>query len=466
MAAVRATAIYARISSDVEGAGLGVQRQIQDCRALADRLGWPVAETYEDNDLSAYSGKARPAFTRMLDDIAARSRDAVIVYHVDRLTRRPIELEQFLQVLDAARVKHVRFVVGDSDIMTGDGLMVVRMLAAVAANESAAKSRRVKRKLDQVAASGMPHGGAARPFGFEADKRTVRPDEAAVIRQLARRYVAGESLRSLAAWLIEQDVPTSAGGSWRSPTVGALLRSGRISGLRDHRGQVIGKAAWPAIITAKQREQIIARMEANASTGRRAPRSYLLSGLLRCGKCGARLMSARRVESRRYVCKNGPDFRGCGRLTVVAEPLEALIAEAVLMRLSSPDLAEALAGRASLDEQSAALSEAVRADQEQLEELAALYSARKISAAEWMTARAPIQDRLEDGRRRLSRTMNTAALDGLVGLSRGVEAAWAKLNLDRQSAVVRTLLDHVVIEAGVSGARSLDLDRVRPVWAL
>jgi site-specific DNA recombinase len=75
---------------------LGVQRQLEDCRRLVDQLGWPVGEEYVDNDLSAYSGKRRPGYQRMLADLADGSRDAVVVYHADRLTRRPIELEQFL----------------------------------------------------------------------------------------------------------------------------------------------------------------------------------------------------------------------------------------------------------------------------------------------------------------------------------------------------------------------------------
>ena len=75
---------------------LGVGRQVEDCRRLAEQLGWPVAEEYVDNDFSAYGGKRRPGYERMLEDLADGVRDAVLVYHADRLTRRPIELEQFL----------------------------------------------------------------------------------------------------------------------------------------------------------------------------------------------------------------------------------------------------------------------------------------------------------------------------------------------------------------------------------
>ncbi|HYZ02002.1 MAG TPA: recombinase family protein, partial [Candidatus Binatia bacterium] len=56
--------IYTRISMDRVGGGLGVERQEQDCRELCGRRGWEVAETYRDNDISAYSGKKRPAYRR------------------------------------------------------------------------------------------------------------------------------------------------------------------------------------------------------------------------------------------------------------------------------------------------------------------------------------------------------------------------------------------------------------------
>src|SRR3954469_20276337 len=214
MSGVRAAAVYARISSDTEGKALGVTRQREDCRRLAGQLGWTIGQEYVDNDLSAYSGKRRPAYEQLLADVADGLRDAVICYHVDRLTRRPVELETFVATVDAAGVRQVRFVAGDMDLGTGDGLLIGRIMAAVAANESAAKSRRVRRKLDQVAAEGRPHGGYRRQFEYDDDKVTIRPDEAAVIRELVTRFLAGESLRALCTWLDETGVRTVSGGPW------------------------------------------------------------------------------------------------------------------------------------------------------------------------------------------------------------------------------------------------------------
>jgi site-specific DNA recombinase len=156
---------------------MGVARQVEDCRRLADSLGWQVAQEYVDNDLSAYSGKRRPAYEQMLTDLADGLRDAVICYHMDRLTRRPVESEQFIATVDVAGVRQVRFVSGDMDLDTGNGLLIGRIMAAVAANESAAKSRRVSRKMDQIAAEGRPRGGSRRPFGYEDDRVTGRQEE-------------------------------------------------------------------------------------------------------------------------------------------------------------------------------------------------------------------------------------------------------------------------------------------------
>ena len=79
--------IYCRISRDREGAGLGVDRQREDCEALAKQLGIEVVAIHTDNDLSAYSGKPRPGYLQLLDDLRAGHADTVLAWHTDRLWR-------------------------------------------------------------------------------------------------------------------------------------------------------------------------------------------------------------------------------------------------------------------------------------------------------------------------------------------------------------------------------------------
>jgi site-specific DNA recombinase len=101
-------AAYAHISEDRDGTGLGVARQEKDCRALAQRRGWHVVNVYVDNDISAYSGKPRPQYRQMLDDIKSGLIRAVVVWHLDRLHRQPRELEEFIDISAIPRRSHRR----------------------------------------------------------------------------------------------------------------------------------------------------------------------------------------------------------------------------------------------------------------------------------------------------------------------------------------------------------------------
>ncbi|MGO2746516.1 recombinase family protein [Microbacterium sp.] len=464
MELVRAAAVYARVSSDQTGQQLAVTRQLEDCRKLAAERGWAVAEEYVDNDISAFRGKHRPAYERMLADIAARVRDGVVVYNTDRLTRRPIELEEFTLVCEAAGVRSFATVTADIDLGNDDGMFMARVLAAVAAKESGRKSERLRRKAQQNAEAGRPNGGHLRPFGYESDRVTVNEAEAVLIREVVDRFLAGESLHSLAVWMESTGVPTTGGRPWHTSTLRQMLISARIAGLRSHKSVVVGPAVWEPIITPEQREQVIAAVERKRVSGRRVPRRYLLSGLLRCGKCGSRLYSARRETTRRYVCSSGPDHRGCGKLTVVAEPVEEWLAAAALYRLDTPELTDRVAGRTDADERLSTLTAQLQAAQAKREELASMWAADEISRTEWSAARAPIEARIEQAEKELSRLRSTDSLATLVGRGKELEAEWEALTLARQVAIIQAVLDYATILPGTPGTRTVDPSRIVPEW--
>jgi Resolvase, N terminal domain len=91
-------AVYTRISQDATGQRAGMTRQLEDCEALADRLGWEVTHRYGDNDLSAYSGRTRPGFEAMLKAMADSEFGAVICWHPFRLFRSMKDLERLIVI--------------------------------------------------------------------------------------------------------------------------------------------------------------------------------------------------------------------------------------------------------------------------------------------------------------------------------------------------------------------------------
>jgi hypothetical protein len=164
------------------------------------------------------------------------------------------------------------------------------------------------------------------------------------------------------------------------------------------------------------------------------------------------------------VCTKGIDYHGCGSLYVLAEPLEDLIARAVLIRLDSPEMAAALTGEPLSDD--ARWEQEAAAAQAELEELAELKGRRVISTAEWIAARRPIVERLETGRKQLTAANGADTARRLAGQGGTLSREWAVLPLSRQQAIIRLVLDHAVIGPGRRGLNRFDPSRVRPVWRL
>lgn len=462
-----AVAIYARISQDRTGDELGVKRQLADCRAEAERRGWTVAREYVDDDISAFSGKTRPEYEQMLADITAGRCDGVIVWHMDRLHRRPVELERFVEICTRAGVKDVVTLSGDVDLVNGDGLLMARLLAAVAANESDAKRRRGARKALEIAQSGKPMMGGSRPFGFEDDRITHHPAEAPVIRELARRALAGETLYSLSLWLEEKHIKTVHNKDWRGNTVRSMLTNPRIWGMRVHQGQVIGPAVWEPIISADEGERLRRKLLDPSRRTNRSARRYPLSGILECGKCGTRLYSHPRGQYRRYGCVKDSNARGCGGIYIYAEKLEEFIAEAVLYRLDSPGMHQAITEDPSTPEHIRTLREAVEADAAKSDELMEMWTDGDMTRSQFKTAQRRLGARIEENRRALSRLTHPTDAAEYVGRGAELREKWHTLNLSQQVAIIKAVLHKaVILPATNSGRHGLDPSRVVPEWRL
>lgn len=462
---VQAAAIYARISRDRDGTMLGVERQREDCAALAERRGWPIAGVYVDNDVSAYSGKKRPEYRRLLEDVRAGRVDAILAWHPDRLHRSPRELEDFISTVDTAGVPVETAQAGLVDLSTPSGRLVARQLGAVSRYESEHKAARIARKHEELAKAGRPILGGTRAFGLTADYRALVPEEAALIREAVERVLQGQSLRGICSDWQARGVQTPTGGHWQQAPLRRLLTSARIAGLREHRGAIVAVGEWPAIIDRPTLERLRAILRDPSRRTTVNARSYLLTGLLRCSACGARLVARPRLDHvRRYVCARGPMQSGCGKVAILAEPLEELVSAMVLEAIDSPALEEAMRQRAAGSGQGGAV-ESLRADEAALEQLARdHYADRIIGRAEYLAARSAIDARIERARARMAAATGSAAIEHVAGSARRL---WPSLDFDRRRAIVSAVLDHVTVGPGRRGYNRFDPSRIPPenvVW--
>lgn len=442
-------AIYVRISRDTAGQALGVARQEQDCRELVEARGWEVGDIYVDNDLSAYSGRVRPAYRRMLEAMKAGGVGAVVAWHPDRLHRRPIELEEFIDVVEASGVTVATVRAGELDLATASGRMVARVVGAMARHESEQKSERLRRKQEELAAAGKLSGGGTRPFGYEQDRLTVRHDEAELVAEAARRIAGGESLRSVTRWL-NGVCATPTGGQWPVWSVRRMLISPRVAGLRAHRGEVVGDAVWPAIVdrvTWERCRRVLTDPARRLNKVGGARRYLLTGGIAGCGLCGADLVARPRGDKRPcVVCSR--DHGGCGKIRSLTEPLDEFVVAAVLERIASPGVVSW-----SAEDTSGVVAEVERLEA-RLVELAESWADGELDRRSWSAARERIEARLDGLRGSLGAP--TVGLD--------VADSWEAMGLEQRRAVVVSVVERVVVGPAVRGRNFFDSGRVSIIW--
>lgn len=371
--------------------GLAIDRQRSDCERIAKDRGWAlVREPYVDQSKSATDKtKVRPAYDEMVRDYDAGKFDAIVCYDLDRLTRQPRQLEDWI---DAAEDRGLRLVTanGEADLNTDGGRLYARVKAAVARGEVERKSQRQSDAHVQRASLGRPPKGV-RPIGYATDG-TVIPHEAEVVARLFSLFAVrdGPSLAALAAGLsgkkakhiprslehvqkftrtlaIERNErradqgldprPVPDDGPWHSSTLLGILRNPRYAGwsvytdrrdrtknkrrswyaqvVRDENGDrvqgqwepIVEEATWLAV-----QERLDSPARVTNKTGSTS-RKHLGSGLFLCGVCD------------RPVKAHGVRYRCAGHLMRVRSHVDDWVLTLLYARLAEPDLHDALPNR-------------------------------------------------------------------------------------------------------------------------
>lgn len=450
--------VYCRISRDVDGEGLGVERQRKDCLDLCSKRGWSVTDVLIDNDVSAYSGKQRPGYDKAIRALTERRADALVAWHPDRLHRSPRELEDFVSIVEQTGASVATVTAGDVDLSTPEGRLQARIVGAVARKESEDKSRRLRRKHLELAEAGKVAGGGPRPFGFKADRIRHDAREVKLIREAARRVLAGESLYAITNDWTERHVPTSTGAKWSTTALKTLLMAPRVAGLRSHHGEIVGPAVWKPILDRDTWDAVTAVLRTRGRARTRPPRAYVLSGgLVRCGKCGHALVAAPRPYGRAYACLSG--HGGCNSVSIKADPMEEFVIDAMFEALDGPELAEMVEPADDAGDVRHELGDV----EGRLQDLADMFATGAISKAEWMRARSKLEDRRTTLEAQVASAVSTSPLAAYrdVGVLR---SRWPTLTIDQRRTIIAAVITAVnVAPAGRAGGR-VDLDRVTIEW--
>lgn len=478
--------LYGRISDDELGLEKGVTRQLADGRGLSAATGGRVVGEWSDNDISALRGAPREGYDKLIAAITVPNptgrQRRIICQHTSRIWRNRVERAAGIDLLGRAGVI-IKPVNGpELDLRTAAGRQLADILGGVDTGESETKAERVADEARARANEGRANGavlyGWTRIYEYDSKGKVVgfrdeeNATEAAIVRELVDRLLAGESLIALTADLNRRGIPAPGAGHnrkhrqkgqdeqgsrWNKSSVRKIVLRPANIGLRIyHRGradEALIPAAWPKIVDPDKHDRVVTLLSDPArSIESPGSRQHLLTyGIGEAGTdgCGGHLRVAMRGSSRygvkkpTYVC----DRDGCVGRNV--ELTNRRVDHLMIKLLQRPDVVDLLSGSAG---ESAKLLERAEALRARLAKAAADCADEKITDDQLRIITAKLKPQL-DAVEAQARALRPSPHVGLaVATVRAVSTAgakakqkWNELTVTQKRAVMEAFGVRVII---------------------
>jgi site-specific DNA recombinase len=471
-------ASYVRMSHDPSGEMLGINRQFGECAALSERWDWgeiPKHLRFDDNDLSAYSGKRRPGFEDLLAAIERGEVNIVVCWHTDRLYRNITDLLRIIEV-GVPRNLVIKPVTGpELDLSTPTGKAIAQILASIAEMESAHKANRQVLANAQRAELGQ-WSTNNRAFGYSMTGEPLEP-EATAFRTAVADVLTGKSIQGVAKeWNAKGLKTTLAGttqkrngkeylvpGTWNSPRVRRLLMNPRYAGLKVHQGKVIGNGTWTALIDEDTHHGLVAYVSDPSRVKCTSfERKYMGSGVYVCGRCGGPMRAAfpgGKGSARTYECKTHQHVVRRG------EPLDEYVEHLVLGYLSEPEtrrrLAVMLHGGEQVDVDSLHTRRAALGAR--LDDLAAMFASGEIDASQLRRGTNDLRVQLAGVDQVLAELSRRSPVADLLAAGNKLRQYWDRLSMDMKGKVLQEICT-VTVQPARRGARVFDYGLIDIDW--
>ena len=347
-------AAYCRVSTEKEDQLNSLETQKKFFTEYAKKTGDNLVKLYADEGISGTKTKTRKAFLQMMSDAEKGYFEKVIVKDISRLARNTVDLLQ--------SVRHLRELGIDTLFLNnnmgylGEGEFVITILAAMAQQESANMSSRVKFGKRMNAQKGKVPNIV---YGYDKTigdyfNLEINQEEARIVRQIYKWYIdEGYGAAKIANMLNEQGIKTKRNCAWSQNAICRILTNelytGKIingkeevedflTGVRTTKDEsewlITDKPELRIIepeIFDKAQEVLKSRHKAFKLNKERQSNKYIFSTLIKCKECGWSFRRTVRTYKNtyiRWVCSghNGKGADNCPNAVTIdeAELIQAL----------------------------------------------------------------------------------------------------------------------------------------------
>jgi len=296
---------YARVSTEDQAKhGYSLPSQMEACRRYAEDRGWSVVAEVSDDGISG-AILDRPGLDRIRDMAQTGEIEAVIVYDLDRLSRKTVHQLLIEEELSKAGIT-IRYVLGDYRD-DDEGRLQKQIRAAISEYERAKITERMVRGKRSKARQGFVVGAGRIPYGYRSDGNghlVIEEQEAHVVQLVFEWYTSPEEvgIREIARRLTALPFKTHQGNTeWRTGTVSLILHNETYTGTQYYnrrKRQSPTKTVFrpeeewiaipvPCIVDRETFEAAQRKLAHNRKMKRKPPQhKYLLRGMLTCAECG------------------------------------------------------------------------------------------------------------------------------------------------------------------------------------
>ncbi|MFF7525977.1 recombinase family protein [Streptomyces pseudovenezuelae] len=354
---------YGRISDTDEERAPGIDRQLRTVYPLIERHGGVPTREYIDNDKSAFKEDVvrDEGFEPWLEDFKAGKNDGIAAWDLDRVFRQPIDLERVIKAYCHAYFKEKRpkpalwLASITLDLTDPDGQALARILVTVANQSSGKGAKRSTEFYRDEAYKGIIYSNYP-AFGRNSDG-SLNEAQVAIIKDGGEELLIGVRPTGLAETWRNAGITTARGGRWTGHSVSRLYRDPGIAGIAVYKGEALKDADGHyvmrqdgAILDIETWQDISEEIKPGA---RKRPTKSLLGGIVRCGKCGCKMVRYPRKNGRfSYGCQS-KDAGGCAGVGINGNRLDELIISFIMALLEDQRIEQEdkpFHGQARLDE--------------------------------------------------------------------------------------------------------------------